>query len=284
VEYSPLSDRARAVRSSLLSWYQQHARDLPWRRTADPYAILVSEVMLQQTQVDRVLPKYKEFLARFPTLEALAGAPTAEVIRMWAPLGYNRRAVNLQRAARELVANYGGRVPSEPEDLRRLPGIGAYTAAAVACFAFGRPVPVVDTNVRRVLMRLEGATGCSEADVRRLAASYLPFERASDWSQALMDLSATICRPASPLCLLCPLRSSYSPAAAKERFGGSNRYLRGRIIDALRREELSREQLASALQLQSVEDKARLDGLLANLERDGLLQVDPEAGVIRLPT
>lgn len=137
------------LQTALLTWFAENARDLPWRRTRDPYRVLVSEVMLQQTQVDRVIPKYEAFLAAFPTVEALAAAPTAEVIRLWAGLGYNRRAVNLQRAARAVVEERGGLFPHEVEELLRLPGIGPYTAGAVACFAFEQDVAFVDTNIRR---------------------------------------------------------------------------------------------------------------------------------------
>src|SRR5262249_19749772 len=138
----------------LLTWYARQGRDLPWRQTSDPYHILVSEMMLQQTQVERVLPKYREFLARFPTLNALAEASTAEVIRAWAPLGYNMRAVRLQAIARQVVADYGGRLPADEADLLKLKGVGRYTAGALACFAFRQQTPTVDTNIRRVLQRL----------------------------------------------------------------------------------------------------------------------------------
>ncbi len=297
MEYSSQADRITTVQAALLAWYGDYARDLPWRRTKDPYAILVSEIMLQQTQVDRVLPRYEQFLTLFPTLEALAEAPAADVIRAWAPLGYNRRAVNLQRAAREVVANYGGRVPCDLASLRRLPGVGRYTAAAVACFAFGAVEAVVDTNVRRVLTRLDGLESCSEADIERLAAAYLPPARAGEWSQALMDLSSAVCRSGSPLCLLCPLgawcrsrgsqahetRSQYRARAASERFAGSNRYLRGRIVDALRSGELSRDGLAETLGLTEAANGERLDRLLEALARDGLLELDAERRRARLP-
>src|SRR5215210_1570192 len=137
--------RLARIQDGLLGWFKEHARDLPWRRTRDPYAILVSEVMLQQTQVDRVLPYYARFLERFPTAQALAEAPVAEVIKLWAGLGYNRRAVNLQRAAHVVVSAYAGEFPSDPEELRKLPGLGAYTAGAVAAFAFERDVVFLDT-------------------------------------------------------------------------------------------------------------------------------------------
>ena len=143
-----------ALRKKLALWYKRNARDLPWRRTRDPYAILVSEMMLQQTQVDRVLPKYREFLERFPTLAQLAEASTAEVIRAWAPLGYNMRAVRLQAIARQVLADYDGQIPADEAELLKLKGVGRYTAGALACFAYRRQVPTVDTNIRRVLQRM----------------------------------------------------------------------------------------------------------------------------------
>src|SRR5919112_2480940 len=145
--------RIARIRDGLLGWFKEHARDLPWRRTRDPYAILVSEVMLQQTQVDRVLPYYTKFLERFPTVEDLANAATSDVIRIWSGLGYNRRAVNLQRAARAVVEELGSTFSDEPAELKKLPGIGAYTAGAIAAFAHERDVAFLDTNMRRVISR-----------------------------------------------------------------------------------------------------------------------------------
>lgn len=294
------AERRHRAQALLLRWYETQARDLPWRRTRDPYAILVSEVMLQQTQVERVIPKYRDFLDRFPTLAALAEAPAADVIRAWAPLGYNRRAVNLQRLARTVVEAYGGLLPSDATALRALPGVGAYTAAAVACFAFGRPEAAIDTNVRRVLRRLEGPGQMNEAEVRQVAEAYLPIEQAADWNQALMDLSATICRAGTPLCLLCPVRSVCRSAARGIReagvgwqtagkaapFKGSDRYLRGRIVDMLRAEVAGRsvDDLATALDLTDGDALARLERLLLALERDGLLVVEHGSRVARLPS
>ena len=146
-------------RRRLLAWYGRHRRDLPWRRTEDPYRILVSEIMLQQTQVDRVIPKYHEFLDRYPTLQSLAGSTPEEVARLWYPLGYNIRPINLRGIACEAVASYGGRLPDDDALLRGMRGIGRYTAGAVRCFAYGRAVPIVDTNVRRVLGRVFEAAG-----------------------------------------------------------------------------------------------------------------------------
>jgi A/G-specific adenine glycosylase len=200
------------VEGLLLAWFAENGRDLPWRRTRDPYSILVSEVMLQQTQVERVIPRYLEWLDRWPTAEALAAATTADVIRAWQGLGYNRRALNLHRAAR-LVAERGW-----PEDLTDLPGVGPYTAAAVANFAFGKDVLPVDTNVRRVLERT-GAT----------------FSRHA--AQPLMDLGATVCLARIPRCGVCPLASAcpsrgrrYEAQRRQSRFEGSFRQRRARTL------------------------------------------------------
>jgi A/G-specific adenine glycosylase len=211
----PASTDARVeIHARLLAWYAVHGRaTLPWRHTRDPYAILVAEVMLQQTQVERVLPKYHAFLARFPALTALAAAPASDVIKAWAGLGYNLRAVRLQAIAREAMERYGGALPNTLDGLLALAGIGRYTAGAVACFAFGLPVATVDTNIRRVLWRLfrgiEPAvwpSGVRAArDVLALAEWALPPERAYDWQQALMDLGATVCLSRRPLCERCPL-------------------------------------------------------------------------------
>lgn len=210
-------DHRDEVWCALLAWYATQGRThLPWRHTHDPYAILISEVMLQQTQVDRVLPKYQEFLSRFPTLESLATAPTADVIKAWASLGYNMRAVRLQQIARQAVAEYGGMLPDTLEKLLALKGIGRYTAGAIACFAFGLHVATVDTNIRRVLWRvfrgIEPASWPSGERAQREAFSLaewaLPPGRAYDWQQALMDLGATVCVSRRPLCESCPLTAS----------------------------------------------------------------------------
>ncbi len=206
--------RRAHAQNALLRWYGESGRaHLPWRHTRDPYAVLVSEVMLQQTQVERVLPKYEEFLTRFPTLEALAAAPLAEVIKVWAGLGYNMRAVRLHEIARQAVERYGGSLPGTLDELLSLKGIGRYTAGAVACFAFGLPVATVDTNIRRVLWRvfrgIEPVEWPPDQTTSRmvlaLAEWALPRDRAYDWQQALMDLGATICQSRRPLCERCPL-------------------------------------------------------------------------------
>ena len=237
------------MEAALLDWFAVRGRDLPWRRTRDPYAILVSEVMLQQTQVERVVPRYLEWLERWPTVDALAAASPADVIRAWQGLGYNRRGLNLHRAARQ-VARAGW-----PDDLTKLPGVGPYTAAAVANFAFGRDVLPVDTNVRRVQER----TGH-------------PFSPRT--GQALMDLGATVCLARVPRCTVCPLAETcpsrgrrYEPLRKQSRFEGSFRQRRAHTLRLVAAAERALDDLdAEAVQ---------------SLARDGLVQVD--AGVVALP-
>lgn len=209
----PGPDRAtvRRFQRRLLAWYARHGRDLPWRRTRDPYRVLVSEVMLQQTQVDRVIPKYAQFLRRYPTLAALARARLGEVRRLWYPLGYNARPVRLRQLAREALARYGGRLPDSAEALRRLPGVGRYTAGAVLAFAYGRDVAVLDTNVRRVLGRVflgprRARRVRGDGSYWELAGRLVPPGRGYDFNQALMDFGATWCRPRRPRCPGCPMR------------------------------------------------------------------------------
>jgi len=229
------------MEARLLAWFGRHGRDLPWRRTRDPYAILVSEVMLQQTQVERVVPRYERWLARWPTVDDLASATTAELIVAWQGLGYNRRALNLHQAAR-FVATHGW-----PDDLTALPGVGRYTADAVGLFAFGRPVLPLDVNVRRVVKRTGGEFGPAAA-------------------QALMDLGATVCLARVPRCGICPLAGAcpsrglrFEPLRRQGRFEGSFRQ---------RRAETLRLVAAGA----SVAD----DEAVASLVRDGLVQVAGE--------
>ena len=196
----------------LLSWYADERRDLPWRRTKDPYAIWVSEVMLQQTQVATVLPYYERFLRAFPTVEALAAAPLDRVLKAWERLGYYARARNLHRAAQEVVREHKGRLPTSYEGLLALPGIGPYTAAAIASIAFGVDVPVLDGNVVRVLARLfavpeDPRRAATRRDLWKRAESLLPRGKASVANQALMDLGATVCTSREPRCLACPVRT-----------------------------------------------------------------------------
>lgn len=253
------ADHRDGVWRALLAWYATQGRaHLPWRHTHDPYAVLVSEVMLQQTQVDRVLPKYQEFLSRFPTLESLAAAPTADVIKAWASLGYNMRAVRLQQIARQAVADYGGTLPDTLEKLMALKGIGRYTAGAIACFAFGLHVATVDTNIRRVLWRvfrgIEPASWPTGERAQRealaLADWALPPDRAYDWQQALMDLGATICVSRRPLCESCPLTSS---CAAYAETGSVTLFPSGEALARIRDERASDS--ASQHDLQSLAEE-----------------------------
>ncbi len=206
----PRARVARSLSDYLLAWYETEARDLPWRRTLDPYAILVSEIMLQQTRVETAIPYFERFLRAFATVEALAGAPIDDVLRQWEGLGYYRRAHNLHRAAREVAQRHDGRIPADLDSLRALPGIGPYTAAAVASIAFGANVPVLDGNVVRVLSRVFRVAGDpARAAVRRTleahARSSMPSGRAGDMNQALMDLGARICLSRKPRCADCPI-------------------------------------------------------------------------------
>ncbi len=269
----PDNTTVTALQQHLLEWFAATARDLPWRRTRDPYQIMVSEVMLQQTQVDRVLPKYAAFLAAFPTMEALANAPTAEVIRLWAGLGYNRRAVNLQRAVRAVLQEHGGEFPRSVDALNKLPGIGPYTAGAIACFAFEQDVAFMDTNIRRVVRRTlvgpeDAPPVTNERVLLDLAQTLIPAGQGWQWNQAIMELGALICTASAPACWRCPLREACRAYAARrnadeqvfatpspmvlvpytppqrqtrrvaerreEAFVGSRRYYRGRIVAALR--------------------------------------------------
>jgi A/G-specific adenine glycosylase len=207
----PRATTVRAFQRRLLAWYAEHGRDLPWRRTRDPYRVLVSEIMLQQTQVDRVIPKYHEFLGRYPTIDALAAAEAADVRRLWYPLGYNVRPFRLHQIARETVARYGGRLPATADRLRALPGIGRYTAGAILSFAHGQDVAVLDTNVRRVLTRVflgprRARRLRGEKSLWDLAGRLVPQGSGYDFNQALMDFGATWCTPRRPRCRPCPMR------------------------------------------------------------------------------
>lgn len=236
-------------RDAILAWFDASGREFPFRGVEDPYAVLVSETMAQQTQIARASAKWTSFLARFPTVEALAAAAPADVLREWRGLGYNRRALNLQRAARQIVAEHAGRVPTELAALERLPGVGPYTARAVAALAFGQPVGPVDTNVRRVLGRIVGGTTPpTPRELQAAADQAVPLDRTGDWTHAVMDLGATICMAARPRCAACPARPWCRYAEKRQavpqprtkrgggrpRFGETTRWLRGRLIDLLR--------------------------------------------------
>jgi A/G-specific adenine glycosylase len=209
----PAPPARRLFRQRLLTWYARNGRDLPWRKTGDPYHILVSEIMLQQTQVDRVLPKYHEWLGKYPSFQTLAAAPEHEVTATWYPLGYNIRPKRLQSIAREAVERYDGQLPSDDETLRSFKGIGAYTAGAIRSFAFRQRAAILDTNVARVLFRVFVGRGepKSHAMTRHLwtlSATLVPLKQVFDFNQALMDFGAMICVARQPRCGQCPMAKS----------------------------------------------------------------------------
>ncbi|HOT91869.1 MAG TPA: A/G-specific adenine glycosylase [Anaerolineae bacterium] len=192
------------AQARLLTWFARHARDLPWRHDRTPYRVWVAEVMLQQTQVEKVREYYDRFMARFPTVASLAAAPLEDVLKQWEGLGYYSRARALHRAAQEVVAHYNGELPADVDALRRLPGIGAYTAGAIAGIAFGIPAPAVDGNVRRVFGRVLALATPSATGLEAAVRAWLPADAPGTFTEALMELGATLCRPRAPQCLLCP--------------------------------------------------------------------------------
>jgi A/G-specific adenine glycosylase len=294
---------------SLLDWYRVHGRaHLPWRQTRDPYRIVVSEFMLQQTQVDRVIPLYEAFIAAFPDFAMLAAAEAGDAVRMWRGLGYNSRAMRLHALARAVVERHGGALPSDREALLALPGIGPYTASAVRAFAFELDDVALDTNIRRIAHRtgfgLEHPPLANDAELEARARAALEPGTAHDWNSAMMDVGATICTARAPKCLLCPLRPGCVAAPvdaaalaslmrARGRrspqesipFERTTRYLRGRIVDRLRDvprgETLGVNELIAALASIVPPDRIPEIAVIADaLERDGI--IEQNAGTLRL--
>lgn len=280
--------------TALLAWFGEQGRDLPWRTTRDPWAIMVSELMLQQTQVARVLDRLPRFLERFPTPSACAARPAGDVIDEWKGLGYNRRALNLHRAATEIEGDHGGEVPSDLAALLALPGIGPYTARAIRVFAFELDDGVVDTNIGRVLARLSGSS-LRPAQAQRLADDLVPQGHGWEWNQALMEVGALRCRP-RPQCEACPLdvdchwhsaghpepdpaTSSAGVSTRQSVFEGSDRQGRGRLIDALRAGPVARSDLATVMGWPA--EAGRAETVAATVVRDGLaVEIGDE---LRLP-
>lgn len=297
----------KAFQTKILDWYKKHKRDLPWRETRDPYRILVSEVMLQQTQVSRVIPKYESWLKAFPTLESLAQAKTSEVLRLWSGLGYNRRALYLQKAAKALeelrIKNYELRKktnkdtfwPKTIEELKKLPGIGEYTAAAVACFAFDQQVVVIDTNIRKVIILLltngiqllpknkelgimnkgkvrkkthnslfvihhskRNEREVTLQEITEVAKKLLPVGRAAEWNQALMDYASAM------------LKKEKIPIVKQSTFKGSDRYYRGQIIKILlEKKEISVQELSNVFQ----KEETFVNGIVQGLVKEGMVKI-----------
>jgi A/G-specific adenine glycosylase len=286
--------------TALLAWYREHGRThLPWRITRDPYRVLVSEFMLQQTQVERVIPLYAAFLAAFPDIAALAAARAGDVLRLWRGLGYNSRAVRLHALAQVVVREHGGTLPRERDALLALPGIGPYTAAALRAFAFEIDDVAFDTNLRRIVHRTELGVEypalATERELDARARAALPAGAAHDWNSALMDVGATLCTARAPKCLLCPLRAScvaapvdpadlaaraqrYAKRTPQESipFERTTRFLRGRIVDRLRDvpagEALALDALIAALAPVVPADRlAEIPAVAAALEREGIV-------------
>jgi A/G-specific adenine glycosylase len=254
---------------ALAAWYHRTNRPLPWRALSDPWPILVSEVMAQQTQLTRVVPAWERFMSRFPEPATLAAAEVAELIELWAGLGYQRRALNLRRAAVELC-EHGW--PTTAAGLASLPGVGAYTAAAVACFAFGEPVPAIDTNLRRVLSRWEGRP-LAGRELTEAAWRHLDRDRPATWNQAIMDLGATVCRPSEPRCYQCPVQewcadpSVYVSPPRQSRYEGSVRQARAAVMKTLAEGSTDLGTLSDRLDI----EPDRLDRAVAALESEGAI-------------
>ena len=274
--------------TDVLQWGLPRLRDLPWRHTRDPWAILVSEVMLQQTQAPRVIPKWLAFIEVYPTPSACAAASLGDVLRLWQGLGYPRRAKNLHASAQEIVRR--GQFPATLEDLMQLPGVGQYTARAVLAFALERDVAVVDTNIARVLARVSGRR-LTGREAQAAADALLPRGESWAWNQCLMDVGAVLCRPSSPGCAECPLRKgcawhgtgddpaigSAAVSRSQAPFDGSDRQARGRLLKALAEGPISREQARSVM----VSGSERADRLVGALVAEGLVMTN--GATVRLP-
>ncbi len=257
-----------AFQEKILSWYAEHRRDLPWRRTADPYAIIVSEVMLQQTQVDRVVPYYERWLSRFPDFSSLSSASPSEVLSLWSGLGYNSRGLRLQKLASVVVEKYGGKLPASYDALLSLPGIGPYTAGAVMAFAFNEPAPVIDTNVRRVLIHELSLPGdISPSELSSVAVSCIPPGKSRLWHNALMDYGALFATARA---------TGVKPLSKQSRFDGSSRQVRGAVVRML-----VAEGKVPYGRVKKAFDRADLDDILSKMEKDGV--VVREGKTLRLP-
>lgn len=261
-------EQIKSFQDKILSWYAEHQRDLPWRKTREPYNIMISEIMSQQTQIPRVVQKYQEWLEAFPTIQDLAQAPVAKVLTHWSGLGYNRRALYLQKAAQAIVSDFDGIFPQDVATLQTLPGIGEYTASAISCFAFDKQIVVIDTNIRKViitqfLIDSEEVGGKNEMKIiREIAEQLLPHGRAYEWNQALMDYAGSV------------LRKEKITIPKQSKFKDSDRYYRGQILKLL-----LQKQSITPLELhdhfnkkEQIINQDRLKKIISSLEKDNLIQ------------
>jgi A/G-specific adenine glycosylase len=286
-----VADRVAEAQSAALHWYAANGRDLAFRRTTDPWAILVSEVMAQQTQAARAADAWSQFMAQFPTPATLAGASAADVIRAWRGLGYNRRAVALRNAANAIVHDHGGRVPENLEALQCLPGIGPYTARAILAIAFDRPVAALDVNIRRVLGRAFLDGNLPAGEFQSAADALVPAHNAAAWTHALMDIGAAFCRPRDPRCDLCPLQATCAYASklpedrarkalttrspdtvsSPMRFESTTRWLRGRILDRLR--DTPAGEWTAFGEPMGVHDQMAVEASVSRLAAEGMIEL-----------
>lgn len=261
--------KIKAFQDKILTWYNNHKRDFPWRQTRDPYAILISEVMSQQTQINRVVLKYELWMRKFPTVEHLAKASVADVLAYWSGLGYNRRALNLKKTAEMIAKDFNGTFPKTEEELLALPGIGKYTARAILCFAFDQQVTVVDTNIRKVIITQFGLDG-SENELQNIADQLLPNGKAYDWNQALMDYAAAV------------LKNEKISIPKQSKFIGSHRYYRGQILKyLLKHKEVIFDELGLAIKKEYTQaEKVWLEKLVQELIDEGFITMTHQ--IIRL--
>lgn len=288
-------DVINSFQKIILDWYKENQRDLPWRKTREPYHIMVSEIMLQQTQVNRVITKFEEWLKRFPTVEDLAKAPVADVLQYWSGLGYNRRALNLKRAAEKIVTEHNGKFPKDEMTLLALPGIGAYTSRAILCFAFDKQVAVVDTNVKKIILtqilkqqypkqelplfvslndapkKTEEYKPLSEKEFQEIAEQLLPHGHAYDWNQALMDYASHV------------LKKEKIPIPKQSKFEGSRRQSRGKLLKLLlEKKSVARDEIGPAIKKDySGNDTAWLQKLLDELQNEGFIEIKNEYILLR---
>lgn len=281
---SQFQKKEKELQQKTLQWYKQTGRQLPWRQTTDPYKILVSEMMLQQTQVDRVIPKYYAFLEKFPTVTSLAKAPTADVLKLWSGLGYNRRALYLQKCAQTIVEKYNETFPENKEALLQLPGLGNYTAAAVLSFANNKDIVVIDVNIERIFKRIfYGKVESADA----IAQHLLPKGESRNWHNALMDIGTLFCTAARPRCALCPVKELCASANNKERieatwkkknvvpFKESDRIVRGTILKMLTAEnDQDKNAIYDQLFKKNIKrERAKFEEIVTQLEKDGLIRI-----------